>query len=72
MRFFSCVLGASLFLGAGLMLGCGEGGKPMKNQVPTDGPEQNVDMTNTKTGKVKPMPPDAPPPQPPPLPGKSK
>jgi hypothetical protein len=43
----------------------------MKNQVPGQGPQKNVDITG-KDGKVKPMPPDDPSPAPPPLPGKSK
>jgi len=70
MRFFSCAL--VIFLGAGLILGCGEsGGKPMKNQVPGTGPAENVDIKG-KGGKVKPMPEDDAPPAPPPLPGKPK
>jgi hypothetical protein len=70
MRFVSWVLSASLFLGAGLLIGCGEsgGGTPMKNMKPGTGEDTQKEMP-LKGGKAKPFPSEPPEPDAPPPPG---
>jgi len=56
MRLFRCVLAASLMVGGGLLLGCGEErGKPMKDMKVVPGPEEEREM-KLKGGKTKPQP----------------
>ena len=57
MRLIRCFLGASLMVGAGLMLGCGDpnAGKPMKDMKVVPGPEEEREM-KLKGGKTKPQP----------------
>jgi hypothetical protein len=68
MRLLSWVLGASVLLGTGLLVGCGEsGGTPMKNMKPGTGADEKKEI-KTRKG-VKPLPSEPPEPQPPPPPG---
>jgi hypothetical protein len=69
MRFFRYVVSCSVIVGMGLLLGCGEDTKPMKNMKPGTGPETQMEM-KLKAGK-KPLPAEPPEPEAPPT-GKSK